>query len=462
MQEAIDMRLETLLGLYRYACYDAYNQREIIPENLRMFDMAVMVFQTPLRYYQTGIISRSTKKNFKYKSMHGFNSAFGENGNRMSFKIIFFKNCEILADSFKTILPGELTNERPTSLDNISIKIKYQRALVYNFNEFLQLFYGDVGNNLISIPVTLDNSRFKAIRQNLSKLYYYNPYATEYKDLIDACESVMRDGMRMTLPEFCMGNIYGTKYGVRSDYFKKKMEALNKGTILSGNLYGDATDPNSEYYQAKLERLKGKSVWGNLYGDTTNVNRDYFKAKMKELKEKSVSGNLYGTSTNIKSKYFIAKLKELRAKSTQGNLYGQLTSVYEKYYEEKLKYFNSSTKSEEEYLRKEEAYIEGAKRDIDLLFNRNDYSDLIESDDVKYSHQKEKLETKEQYIKATGKNIFSPVSQIDIKHLIKEKGIKMDENKKSFWQQLLNQFWSGNDSLTDTIVNFDLKNLIKW
>ena len=55
--EAIDMRLNTLLDMYRYACYDEINQKEIIPENLRKFDMSIIIMNAPIKYFQTAMLA---------------------------------------------------------------------------------------------------------------------------------------------------------------------------------------------------------------------------------------------------------------------------------------------------------------------------------------------------------------------------------------------------------------------
>ena len=41
-QDAVDMRVSTLIDLYKQACYDWVNFKEIIPDNLRKFDMCIM------------------------------------------------------------------------------------------------------------------------------------------------------------------------------------------------------------------------------------------------------------------------------------------------------------------------------------------------------------------------------------------------------------------------------------
>ena len=61
-QDAIDMRLTTLMSLYKFACYDDYNHKEIIPENLRKFNMSIVLFQSPLRYLHTSFMTNEKKE----------------------------------------------------------------------------------------------------------------------------------------------------------------------------------------------------------------------------------------------------------------------------------------------------------------------------------------------------------------------------------------------------------------
>ena len=60
--ENMDMRISTLFDLYKYACFDDINCKEIIPENLRKFDMAIVFFHVPIKYLQTAIMV-APKKN---------------------------------------------------------------------------------------------------------------------------------------------------------------------------------------------------------------------------------------------------------------------------------------------------------------------------------------------------------------------------------------------------------------
>ena len=48
-QDAVDMRISTLIDLYKHACFDYTNYRVIIPENLRKFDMSIILYNPPIK-----------------------------------------------------------------------------------------------------------------------------------------------------------------------------------------------------------------------------------------------------------------------------------------------------------------------------------------------------------------------------------------------------------------------------
>ncbi len=136
--DTTDWLLSTLFNLYKYACFDEINMKEIIPENLRKFDMDVIVFQAPLRYFHTS--SRDLKgRSTPYKNFSSSNY-----GDRMSFQLFTFLNCEFDYKSLSAALPQNLTSDNPFE-NKPTFKIKYERSYQHMNNEFLQLMFGSEG-----------------------------------------------------------------------------------------------------------------------------------------------------------------------------------------------------------------------------------------------------------------------------------------------------------------------------
>ena len=154
--DAIDMRVGTLLDLYKDACFDYTNSKEVIPENLRKFDMSIILFNPPIqgvninyknRYEntRTNPISNTSEEGFvvgyTHKEDQFINTKFKKtysdffNANGMSFKCLIFKNCEFVLKEMSSF-PDTITNSTGFEA-KYDIKISYQRVFSYNINREL-------------------------------------------------------------------------------------------------------------------------------------------------------------------------------------------------------------------------------------------------------------------------------------------------------------------------------------
>lgn len=258
--ESVDMRLNTLLDMYKYACYDEISLKEIIPENLRKFDMSIVIMNVPVKYFQTGMMvsgqdstlnqigsngstvlnkvinginkvtsfmNGSNKDTFKYKTLNGEGNSVD---NRLSFQMYTLKNCEIDISSFENYNSSSMNNSSFSRLGNGSIKIKYDRSYKHTFNEWNQMMYGsdglrydgnsiNQGGLLGGITISkyqqeqtaLNNqkNRIQAIRNSIYNKFF-NPDTTAYKALIDFSESVIQDSLINVKDPYYLGNIGDT------------------------------------------------------------------------------------------------------------------------------------------------------------------------------------------------------------------------------------------------------------
>lgn len=255
--DAVDMRVTTLFDLYRYACYDRIKMKEIIPENLRKFDMDVMVFHVPLKYYNTAISSKSLKKKFDYKKL-SYNMA-----NMPSFKMYSFLGCEFDLESLGSLMP-DIKNDKAGMIGETSIKINYTQVHTHTMNDWYRIMFGTDGfyynankentnpsevslvetaeknSSYIDKSTFYDKSddeqyqRLKAKQAILDHLLYYNSTSSQYKELIDASEALCSDLYRAVAPNKALGNLYENiisgGVGPGSNYFKSKMKALHLGS----------------------------------------------------------------------------------------------------------------------------------------------------------------------------------------------------------------------------------------
>lgn len=163
-EESIDMRLTTLFDYYKFACFDYVNLKEILPENLRKFDMSVVVYGVPIRYLDTH--SKINGKEYKARTIN-------EISNMMTMKMFTFKDCEFDIENMTTGINSDISNETAFELGkNNSIKIKYKKVFNYHQNGFSNIILSDLGMfNQFNSDVA---SRFK----KMSDAFNYMKYAS--------------------------------------------------------------------------------------------------------------------------------------------------------------------------------------------------------------------------------------------------------------------------------------------
>ena len=303
MHDAIDMRLTTLMSLYKFACFDDYNHKEIIPENLRKFNMSIVLFQTPLRYLHTSYTTNQSKEflGFTYASKKGdvirYKTLSGKTNTPVrdhksdmadinsndemftdmpSFKIYSLYNCEFDMESFAKIIPDTVTNETPYQLGGSEIVIKYDTCVEHQMNEFYEMMFGTNGfffNNYSNFQINGDTKqtltkykaahdaqlrRYKALQDTFGSnaqggtILGILDSPKSYKKAVDATEAIMNN--MFTENNNLLGSL-GTNFALGLMGSSKSVYAPQ------GNIYGDY-GIGSAYYKQKLKALK----------DGTNIN----------------------------------------------------------------------------------------------------------------------------------------------------------------------------------------------
>jgi hypothetical protein len=143
-EDAIDMRISTLIDLYRDACYDYTNFKEIIPENLRKFDMSIILMNPPIDGFNTRNTSVFGKSpNGPEKSFNG-STAVNDLTSTMTFKCLILKNCEIALNDLSST--NDTFNNAEGFTFEATMNIVYDRAFMYSISktlnaEILDSFY---------------------------------------------------------------------------------------------------------------------------------------------------------------------------------------------------------------------------------------------------------------------------------------------------------------------------------
>ena len=333
--ETTDMRIGTLLDLYKYACYDSINCKEIIPANLRKFEMTVLCFHVPIKGYQTKIYSDSTStvvttETTKTKSdgtiktktakthgdtieakttyMRGTNK-ITDISNMMSFKMFSFRNCEISTETLDGTISGSLSNENAFALGGQNVKITYERVFEHRMNEWGEFFMGDNGflYNEVAPTAFIGTGNLQVNAKNKYRINEAEGQNTQHKrydylsnkhSLYEFTDGVIRDA-----------NIDATSWG--------DLNSFNVGRIGKDNL---GTRNNSPYLNAKLQALKQGTLGKNtpttaLRSFTTggfNLLSDWVNGVTKKNNSTGSQQNRTGVGENrTNTNYFNEKLKAM-------------------------------------------------------------------------------------------------------------------------------------------------------
>lgn len=136
LHDSIDNRIGTLLDLYRSVCFSYEKKKEIIPSNLRKFNMGILIFSAPLRGY-----SGKSAGNTVYPRIPDSNT----NDIIAGAKFFEFKNCEFDYNSSKSAFSTLNTSENVFTPE-YTITINYDDCYESRFNDIMQTVVSDFIN----------------------------------------------------------------------------------------------------------------------------------------------------------------------------------------------------------------------------------------------------------------------------------------------------------------------------
>ena len=218
--EAIDMRLNTLMDLYKFVVYDDVHNVEVLPDNCRKFDMCVMIFQSPIKKLHTPIANKESNNIEAFMP----NTDYSRN-NFMGFKLFNFIGCEIDLSTSGSMVPGDVSNETPFQMGKGQINIKYNKCIRLNSNEFEGLLFGDYGLFYDFDTATKDGgnkgaSLYGNIKGKDGSINRLDAFKHEGNPIIDYNEQFVNNNL-MSLSRYTLGNIYGEKKAYR--YYDENM-----------------------------------------------------------------------------------------------------------------------------------------------------------------------------------------------------------------------------------------------
>jgi hypothetical protein len=275
LPDAFDNRIGTLLELYRDITWSWVQKKEIVPANLRKFDMAVYIFETAENNWHLtkgGLFPKDT-------IIAGSDDA----GFKPSYKMLEFHNCEFNYNSIKTGW-SELNNQTGVS-PTYQIEITFADCYEISYNDIMMRTIGDVITTDMINSATGDNAYISVAQQDStiqaeeikSRTYPYDK-GWANKVLGQVGGHLVSDITNWAQQKL-MGNIYGfsltglrdgvqgfmqgdlIKTGMTLAQFVKEQKNKNVKTgKADGNIYEAPTEPTKS------------SKLGNIFSGNTLAN----------------------------------------------------------------------------------------------------------------------------------------------------------------------------------------------
>jgi len=314
LNDAYDNRIGTLLDLYKSACFSYQNKKEIVPANLRKFNMGVLLFDAPIR---------------------GKGGKSGDKGNRIeipesntdyyvpSVKLIELRNCEFDYNSAKSAFGTINTSEGPFSPE-YTITINFDDCYESRYNEALQ----EVVTDFIRIDLQKERNNGE----------YIKVHGTESYPDVDALKILNADKNYWDNTNY-NGNAYakgvtGTEYAsvkpenawfgmnVLTTQVNNAASTVSQFTQLPsfgvnelGNIHDNGTISQIGIYEY-LNRTKGLN--GPLGGAVTQVAGTALTKTIEPIK-KLYLGNIYGIT--------VSDIVDTAKKIAQGDVFGTVGNI---------------------------------------------------------------------------------------------------------------------------------------
>ena len=240
LSDSYDNRIGTLLDLYRTIAFSWQQKKEILPANLRKFDMGIYIFESPIKNLHGNVNTANDKV---------VRSIFGESGGEggsyatignlspskylTSYKYIEFHNCEIDQNS------GSSAFSSISNADGITpeytIDIFFDDCYEYSYNEFLMRHLGDViaidsatygrgDGDMIGSKAQEDVNEYWDEFEKRSELY-------KSKTFVEGVASELTgSGMRFlknTVKKITLGNIFSFSLS----HFSDQVNAFGQGHV---------------------------------------------------------------------------------------------------------------------------------------------------------------------------------------------------------------------------------------
>ena len=292
MEDPLDHRISSLLSAYRSIVWSHARKCEVLPANLRKFDMGLFVFSGLTMGPHATPYKKSRLENVGVKLA---GDAFDESGwknvdvvgheinegirlksnfiNTSSCKFIEFHNCEISMDSIKSGY-GTMTNESGFQQE-FKIDIYFDDCYEMEYNQFLLRTFGDLLLSDVGLVVSYgDNTKNEngVIKPelNVNKDTYYDGSGLGDNNIDTMLEHLINPYAYTQdwVDENGLGQVVGAAAQTATNI------AMKAGTVVGlglGNLYNKGIIGNADDNINKQVNSITNKVLGNVSDYTTKI-----------------------------------------------------------------------------------------------------------------------------------------------------------------------------------------------
>lgn len=250
LPDAMDDRIGTLLSLYRDVVWSWSMKKEILPVNLRKFDMAVYVIEAPTWFIHKDSDVIDGKSEFK-----------------PSYKMFEFHNCEFDYNSVKSGY-SEISNQTGTQ-PTYAIDIMYDDCYEISYNSILMRTIGDViatdtAYTCMRGGDTMASITSKEQEDSLAQLQELQLRMTRSYGAIPQLVGAIKGDVKTLLKRIVLGNIYT----VSLTQVASELKSLSEGNVIA------AAQTAKQYLKTAQERAamrNRKPASGNIYGSVEEL-----------------------------------------------------------------------------------------------------------------------------------------------------------------------------------------------
>lgn len=248
LPDSYDTRIGTLLDLYKDIVWSWKTKREIVPSNLRKFDMSIYIYSDPIKNIHQAHTQNSSVLNADTSSIP------------TSYKYIEFHNCEFDYNSSKSGY-GELNNSEGNSWE-YTIDISFDDAYELRYNEFMMRKIGDMIEYDTNMAITSRvQNEFQYRADELEKRINMYNNDSFVGQVIDELSGAVGSVISNKIHNAILGNLFTASLPTIS----AQIQGAAKGHVFA------TANAVNDYVNGNYKPNAQKSELGNLFSKLKNI-----------------------------------------------------------------------------------------------------------------------------------------------------------------------------------------------